>query len=272
MIEQYGIRAGSVIPMNIEELEVAGTAIVRTLRDCPAISVGQGNVVTGRYVTREASTKTRVEILGEDGTREAIEGTPQHPIWTVDRSRWVGLQDLVEGETLVGETGFATVLSVSTQSCSEPVYNLEIHGEHVYQVGKLGILVHNAVSCPTCTVAPVKTASESLPQFKGMSEAQIRKKLQESGYTQTHVSNSAARNEKWNHPDGSEVRIHPYGNAQQAPYKTANNAHVHKEDPLGRQLNDRGLPSTIANETHIGIPNPRDLPQVRGRPHGAGTQ
>jgi hypothetical protein len=114
MIEQYGIRAGSVIPMNIEELEVAGTAIVRTVRDCPAISVGQGNVVTGRYVTREASTKARVEILCEDGTREAIEGTLQHPIWSADRSRWVGLQDLMEGETLVGDTGFATVLSVST--------------------------------------------------------------------------------------------------------------------------------------------------------------
>jgi hypothetical protein len=29
---------------------------------------------------------------------------------------------------------------------AQPVYNLEVHGEHVYQVGELGVLVHNACS------------------------------------------------------------------------------------------------------------------------------
>jgi hypothetical protein len=36
------------------------------------------------------------------------------------------------------------VLGVTLSTVCEPVYNLEIHGEHVYQVGELGVLVHNA--------------------------------------------------------------------------------------------------------------------------------
>jgi hypothetical protein len=35
------------------------------------------------------------------------------------------------------------VLSVSLSRVSQPVNNIEVHGEHVYQVGELG-LVHNA--------------------------------------------------------------------------------------------------------------------------------
>jgi hypothetical protein len=35
------------------------------------------------------------------------------------------------------------VLSVALSRVSQPVYNIETHGEHVYQVGELGVLVHN---------------------------------------------------------------------------------------------------------------------------------
>jgi hypothetical protein len=34
-------------------------------------------------------------------------------------------------------------LSVSLSRVSQPVYNIEVHGEHVYQVGELGLVVHN---------------------------------------------------------------------------------------------------------------------------------
>jgi hypothetical protein len=73
--------------------------------------------------------------------------------------------------------------------------------------------------------------------------------------------------------DGSEVQIHVYGNATAGPYKSGNNAHVHKD--IGRHgqpgtvaLNDRGLPSTDPAATHIGIANPADFPTVAGRAHG----
>jgi hypothetical protein len=71
------------------------------------------------------------------------------------------------------------------------------------------------------------------------------------------------------HDDGSEVRVHPYGNEKPSPYKSGNNAHLHKENPAGEQLNDRGIPSTDPNQTHIGLPNPKDFPTVRDRPNGS---
>jgi hypothetical protein len=62
---------------------------------------------------------------------------------SVDRQSWVPLAELAEGETLQGLDGLATVLSVNLSRVTQPVYNIEVHGEHVYQVGKLGLVVHN---------------------------------------------------------------------------------------------------------------------------------
>ena len=118
---------------------------------------------------------------------------------------------------------------------------------------------------------PGSPADWSCPNQR-LAYEKIYKILNDAGFQRTHVSNSAARNERWDHPDGSQVRIHPYGNQQATPYKSGNNAHVHKEDSTGAPLNDRGAPDPNPSNTHIGMPNPQDLPAVRDRPHGEGTQ
>lgn len=59
-------------------------------------------------------------------------------------------------------------------------------------------------------------------------------------------------------------------NGQPLP-KSGANGHIHKIDPLGSDLNDRGMASSNKNETHIGIKNPADYPIKRGRAHGCGT-
>jgi len=56
----------------------------------------------------------------------------------------VPLGELAEGEQLCGASGPAIVLTATILPRSLPVYNIEVHGEHVYQVGTLGLLVHNA--------------------------------------------------------------------------------------------------------------------------------
>jgi len=69
----------------------------------------------------------------------------------------VPLAELAAGEGLCCDTesfglGFPSslppkasglVLSVTLSRVSQPVYNIEVHGEHVYQVGELGLVVHN---------------------------------------------------------------------------------------------------------------------------------
>jgi RHS repeat-associated protein len=115
------------------------------------------------------------------------------------------------------------------------------------------------------------TAAEQLPEMKGMSVGEAEELLVGHGFTRTNPANP--KNQRWVHTDGSEVQIHAYGNATAGPYKSGNNAHVHKD--IGRHgqpgtisLSDRGLPSTDAAVTHIGIANPADFPTVAGRPHG----
>jgi hypothetical protein len=146
-IAHHNIVAGKLLPMNIEELQVRGSAMVTSIEDCPEIAHGEGSVVTAKILTREVNTIARIEILGVDGQIEVLEGTTIHPIWSVDRNDWIQLSELQEGERLQAADGFAMVVSVAIVNTSVPVYNIEVHGEHVYQVGDIGLLVHN-----TCTV------------------------------------------------------------------------------------------------------------------------
>jgi hypothetical protein len=142
-ILESGLCAGRMLPLNLPELEVSGLALVTAIDDCPPIADGEGSVVTARFVTREVHVVASVDVLGADGTVETITGTTIHPVWSVDRQSWVPLAELADGETLQGLDGLAVVLGVSLSRVSQPVYNIEVHGEHVYQVGELGLVVHN---------------------------------------------------------------------------------------------------------------------------------
>ena len=142
-IAKHSIMAGKHLLMNMEELQVHGSALVTSIEDCPEIADGEGSVVTAKFLTREVNTIARVEILGVDGQIEVLEGTIIHPIWSVDRDDWVPLGNLVEGETLLGVDGLASVLSIAIQKTAVAVYNIEVRGEHAYQVSELGLVVHN---------------------------------------------------------------------------------------------------------------------------------
>ncbi len=103
------------------------------------IASGTGQVVTARILTRQVSQL--VELTLEDGS--TLAGTPQHPIWSVERQDWAELGDLVAGEHLWTEGRQVEILATQPLTSGESVYNLEIHGNHVYQVTELGVLVHN---------------------------------------------------------------------------------------------------------------------------------
>jgi hypothetical protein len=132
-ILESGLCAGRMLPLNLPELEVSGLALVTAIDDCPPIACGEGSVVTARFVTREVHVVASVDVLGADGTVETITGTTIHPVWSVDRQSWVPLAELADGETLQGLDGLAVVLGVSLSRVSQPVYNIEVHGEHVCQ-------------------------------------------------------------------------------------------------------------------------------------------
>jgi len=142
-VEAQDIQAGQLLPLHIEELQMEGLAHVTALEACPPIAAGEGSVVTARFITRQVDEVATIEVIGPDGQIESLTGTKIHPIWSVDRQDWVPLSELREGETLQVAAGLATVISVSLASSARPVYNIEVHGEHVYEVGEVGVLVHN---------------------------------------------------------------------------------------------------------------------------------
>ncbi len=142
-LHHHGIVPGKTLPLNTPELQVQGEAYVESLAPCPPIAAGEGSVITARFVTRQVDQVATIEILGPNGQIETITGTTIHPIWSVDRQDWVGLAELYEGERLHAADGEAVVHSVEVKQQFTPVYNIEVHGEHVFEVSVSCVLVHN---------------------------------------------------------------------------------------------------------------------------------
>jgi hypothetical protein len=114
---------------------------VLAVEACPKIEAGPGRVVTGIFRHRAG----RVYDLRVEGEPESLGITGTHLIWSADRQAWVSVVELREGErlrALNGET--PRVLTLAIHGKPEPVYNIEVEGDHCYRVGQQGLLVHNA--------------------------------------------------------------------------------------------------------------------------------
>ncbi|MBX3422771.1 MAG: hypothetical protein KF752_14550 [Pirellulaceae bacterium] len=139
-IEQHHIQVGKMFSFDLTEINVDGRGLVRSINDAPDVLPGEGAVVTGRYATRAVNNRVRVTLA--DGT--SITGTANHPVWCVERDQWSGLGELEPGHNLQARHGAVEVATVEFLDDAAPVYNLEVAGEHVYEITELGILVHNA--------------------------------------------------------------------------------------------------------------------------------
>ena len=70
--------------------------------------------------------------------------TSNHSIYSSDRLDFVPAGELRVGETLRNLDGDVRIESIEQLGSEERVYNLEIHGEHVFRVASSGLLVHNS--------------------------------------------------------------------------------------------------------------------------------
>jgi hypothetical protein len=126
-------------------------------------------------VRRTAQNWVTVHLVGQS---EPIRCTPEHPIWSKSRQRWVGAGHLEAGEELdaagdgdeppSGRTARAVVVErIERHASPAAVFNLEVHRAHTYRVGAGGVLVHN-----TCDLTPAQDANlgrfkDSLPNGAG---------------------------------------------------------------------------------------------------------
>ncbi len=134
-----GAFAGGQIMLTFAELEISNLAKIHSLEPTPPIAIGEGNVVTARMTTRQTHQLVRAQFSDQT----TLIGTPAHPIWSVSEADWVELEELKEGDLVLGESGPLEVVSTELIETLEPVYNLEVYGEHVYLVENSGIFVHN---------------------------------------------------------------------------------------------------------------------------------
>jgi len=140
LIKDLGLEAGAYMEFDVDELEIRSRALVKSIEPCPPISEGVGSVVTARFVTRFVDEL--VTITFDDGTQ--LSGTDIHPIWLPRRGEWIGLGELSPDDYVLADGGnMLAVRSIVSRVHRQPVYNIEVHGEHVYQAGEAGALVHN---------------------------------------------------------------------------------------------------------------------------------
>lgn len=138
-IESMGLVAGGEFTPHFSDIEIDGNAIVTAISPCPEITYTEGSVVTGRFVTRQVNNL--IEVTLENGT--TFTGTTTHPVWIPTDQKWVKLGDLEEGQQLESLSGPLTVVAVSRLTNVSDVFNIEVHGHHVYRITDDGVLVHN---------------------------------------------------------------------------------------------------------------------------------
>lgn len=162
-IHAHEVRAGELMDLHLEELGASGPAQVIEIGLCPAIDVGPGSVVTGTFAHTTTQGLVRLSL---SGSNEPILVTPSHSFWSETRQDFVPAEDLKPDEELLRYDDTTIALqSIEYVNSDVPVFNIEVHGQHVYHVSTAGVLVHNSCyQTPIPTGHPVRslTAAERL--------------------------------------------------------------------------------------------------------------
>ena len=137
------VASGFVVQMDLPELGLTGEAVVVEVQPAPVVKAGTGRLVTATF--KHSSGDVIDLVVAGDGSQETLGTTSNHPFWSVDRQDYVQAGKLELGERLQTYSGDTKrVVSKLARPGPEPVFNLEVHAEHVYYVGQQGLLVHNS--------------------------------------------------------------------------------------------------------------------------------
>ncbi|MEI8021674.1 MAG: polymorphic toxin-type HINT domain-containing protein, partial [Schlesneria sp.] len=180
------LSVGKLIPVFSDELEINGVARVVSIEPCPPLASGEGNVVIGRFVTRQVETTVAVTVSSGD----VVEGTTIHPVWSHDQQDWVPLGKFTVSEQMVSQGGVVTVESIKFHNQPVPVYNIEVFGEHVYEVTSAGILVHNANPCLEEIIIPDGKVTANYAPNKNLYDVGLAKDLRKNPVAGTQVNHA----------------------------------------------------------------------------------
>jgi hypothetical protein len=162
-IASANLSAGVEVDLSASDIEIDGRALVKSIVPCPEIAPGDGNVVIGRFVTRLANNL--VEVTLENGT--TFTGTSNHPIWIPAQQAFIELGGLDSGVTLDTLLGPICVTSIKCLERVSDVFNIEVHGHHVYRISEDGVLVHNNSMQPAPNRTRFPSTADEMDDFLG---------------------------------------------------------------------------------------------------------
>jgi hypothetical protein len=172
-LESRQARVGGVLWLDLPRMGACGWSEVKGISPCPEIERGAGSVVTGTFRHEPDDNVLDVRLSGQS---EPIGVTATHPWWSEDRQQFVAIEKMRAGERVrTGVEGVLAIASIEHRPRTAWVYNLEVHGEHVYQVSALGVLVHNdnTLGVPTPTRDPIKFQSPHVEDMKAAAKDPI---------------------------------------------------------------------------------------------------
>lgn len=255
-LEQRAAEVGGHVFISVPECGIDGNAELLAIGPCPAIPAGDGRVVIGTFKHQSAA----VIDVSVEGLSEPIGVTINHPFWSDDRQEFVRADELHVGERLHGLTGSPRITAISPRGPPEPVYNLEIHGEHCYQVSSLGLIVHNSTGllCPDGFV-PLEDLADSARRLNAPATKPLRRPYIRKG-TRAEVEARAPRT-----ADGRPIdpnTLQPIEGKPDLGHKTGNEfwrekAKAEAEGLTQKEFNDRinspdlyQLEDPISNRSH----------------------
>lgn len=142
-IEDYGASFGGSVYLDLKEMDAVGQADVLEIGPAEPYEIVPG-FITGTF----HHTSGDVYDLKLASETKPIGVTSSHPFWSVDREDFIPVGELQICETLKALEGETSVESITKREKPEPVYNIEVEGDHVYRVGESGVLVHNTSPYP----------------------------------------------------------------------------------------------------------------------------
>ena len=132
------------IDLDLKEMGAEGRAKVLKIEPCPEIESSDDpdrHVITATF-RHSASNVLDLQVEGEE---KPLGVTDNHPFWSADRKKFIPAGELAVGERLQRADGrIARVVSSAPREGEiVTVHNLEVDAQHVYYVGKTGVLAHN---------------------------------------------------------------------------------------------------------------------------------
>jgi hypothetical protein len=206
-LEACQAQVGSDIHLTVEEQGLDGPATVLAIDPCPTLPPGPGRVVTGTFT----HIRDGILALQLDGDQEPIGVTANHPIFSVDRNAFVPAEELQVGETLKTRAGTARIAAIEPLADAARVFNLEVHGEHVYHVTADGLLVHN--SCESTGPSNTITGKYDVGPYNTM-------KGKVPGLDAHHAGQAAAMRKLvagWDHSTAPTILVPKVGHTIRGP-------------------------------------------------------